>query len=423
MRAAGMAGAEARKGAGGERFERAALESDWRLAEASEHLRFLLHVTPTNTEDAWRRFAASGYAVAPELEYRPLPCKLDRVEECLERAPVDEVRDPTVAGILLEKRGELGDKLMMLRDRGTERFLAASLRVYGGVEEELVELAKRLLYRLPAEAGSEPVQGRLDAAAFAARAERELAHYRRLHPEFAAHVQVSRDVPPSLMVSGDRLLIGAGTHIPKRRAKALIHHEIGTHLVTRFNGSLQPLHLLGCGLAGYDVLQEGLAVVAEYLVGGLNRGRFRILAGRVLAVRCLTVGATFQEAFHELEDRFGFGSRSAFTIVTRVYRAGGLTKDAVYLRGLVELLGYLAGKAPAEGSGPDEPAELDRVGPLLVGKIALRHVPAVRELLERGLLRPPALIPRYLETEEARERLAFLRQGASLLDLLDRRRP
>lgn len=408
-----MARAKARETAGAERFERAALEADWRLAEASERLRFLLHVTPTNTETAWRRFAASDYTVAPELEYRPLPPALEKVDECLEHAPVDEVEDPTAGELLREKRHELADKLAMLRDRGTERFLPASLRVYGGADDDLVELAKRLLYRLPSKARGEPVEGRLDAAAFAARAERELAHYRRLQPDFAGRVQVSRDVPPSLMVSGDWLLIGADTHIPKHRAKALIHHEIGTHLVTRFNGSRQPLRLLGCGLAGYDVLQEGLAVIAEYLVGGLNAGRFRTLAGRVLAVRCLTAGASFPEAFHELDDRFGFESKSAFTIVTRVYRAGGLTKDAVYLRGLVELLGYLA-----EPNG-----DLDRLGPLLIGKLDLPHAPAIRRLLERGLLLPPVLLPRYLDSEEAQERLAFLREGVSPLDLLDRRRP
>jgi hypothetical protein len=135
----------------------------------------------------------------------------------------------------------------------------------------------------------------------------------------------------------------------------------------------------------------------------------------VLAVRCLTSGASFPETFRELEERFGFGGAAAFTITARVYRAGGLTKDAVYLRGLVDLLAYLSDE------GAEPPAELDKLGPLLVGKIDLPHVPAIRELLDRGVLQPPALIPRYLETEQARERLAFLRAGVSPLDLLDRR--
>ena len=33
------------------------------------------------------------------------------------------------------------------------------------------------------------------------------------------------------------------------------------------------------GLTGYDTLQEGLAVLSEYLVGGLSRPRLRLLGG------------------------------------------------------------------------------------------------------------------------------------------------
>ncbi len=402
-----MPGAFARERFPDDTFSRAALEADWRLAEVSDRLEFLLHVTPVNTDTAWRRFAAAGYSGEPELEYRPLACDPAELERLLAKAPVDEIPNPTAAELLREKRDELAAKLAMLRHRGTERFFEGSLRVYGEVDDGLLELAKRLLYRLPAEAVGEPVKGRLDAAAFAARAERELQHYRRLHPEFAARVEVSRDVPPSLMVSGDRLLVGAGIHVPKRRTEALIHHEIGTHLVTRFNGTCQPLRLLACGLAGYDVLQEGLAVLSEFLVGGLNRSRFRILAGRVVAVRCLTSGASFAQAFRELADRFGFDEETAFTIAARVYRSGGLTKDAVYLRGLTAVLDYLAG----DGNGALEP--------LLVGKVDLRHAPAVRDLLDRGLLLPPALVPRYLDSGDVQERLDFVRGGVTPLDLLD----
>lgn len=80
-----------------------------------------------------------------------------------------------------------------------------------------------------------------------------------------------------LMVSGNQLLIGGRTRIPRRRA-CLAQHEIGTHLITRYNGHHQPFRQLEVGLAGYDGLQEGLAVLAEYLVGGLSRLRIRILA-------------------------------------------------------------------------------------------------------------------------------------------------
>lgn len=397
-------------------FEPAALEADACLAEVADGLEFLLHVTPVNLEEAWRGFAASGFTRLPEVHYRPLPYDAaERKRRALE-APVDEVDDPVVGELLREKQEELDVKLSMLRHRGSPRFLEESLRIYGAVEEDLAELAERILFRLPVVSNVEPVSGRLDAAAFAARADRELDHYRRLAPDFEGCVVVSDDALPGLMVSGDRLLVGSGTHVPKRRAAALIQHEVGTHLVTRHNGRRQPLRLLASGLAGYDVLQEGLAVVAEYLVGGLNRSRFRILAGRVLAVRCLTSGAELTETFRLLEDRYGFEDATAFNITARVYRAGGLTKDAVYLRGLVALLEYLA-DGGAGASGPD-PLE-----PLLVGKVDLPHVPAVRDLLDRGLLDPPAVIPRFLEMDEARDRLRLLRTGATILDLLKEMRP
>ena len=83
-----------------------------------------------------------------------------------------------------------------------------------------------------------------------------------------------------------------------------------------------------------DALQEGLAVLAEYLVVGLSRPRLRLLAGRVVAVRYLLDGASFVDTFRELSLTHGFANPVAFTIAVRTFRSGGFTKDAVYLRGL-----------------------------------------------------------------------------------------
>ncbi len=389
-------------------FEPAILEADACLAEAAEELAFLLHVTPVNLEQAWRDFAASRYEKLPEMVYRPIAYDVGEMAATVAEAPVDEIEDRVVGDLLAEKKEELAAKLRMLGRRGSTEFLEDSLRVYGPVEEDLAELAKRMLYRLPPVEHVEPVEGRLDAAAFAARAEREIDFYREIAPDFAGFVDVSEDALPGLMVSGDTLMVGIGTHVPKRRADALIHHEVGVHLVTRYNGCCQPLELLATGLAGYDVLQEGLAVVAEYLVGGLSGSRCRILAARVLAVECLVQGAGFVDTFRLLHDRYGFREETAFHVAARVYRSGGLTKDAVYLRGLASLLLFL-------GSGAGTEIDLD---PLLVGKVDLPHIDSIRDLLDRGLLEPPVLRPRFLELDEARGRLAYLRAGVTPLDLL-----
>jgi uncharacterized protein (TIGR02421 family) len=207
-----------------------------------------------------------------------------------------------------------------------------------------------------------------------------------------------------LLCSGGNLLIGNQTTIPRRRVQALLQHEVGTHLVTYFNGMAAPFQQLHSGFAGYDALQEGLAVLTEYLVGGMSVQRLRLLAARVVAVNMLIEGATFLETFQTLDRDHRFSQRVAYTITMRTYRGGGLTKDAVYLQGLVEILDYLRGGG-----------QLD---PLFVGKIAAEHIPLIQELQHRKVLKPPTLRPRFLEMPGVAERLDKTRNGITVVDLV-----
>ena len=177
--------------------------------------------------------------------------------------------------------------------------------------------------------------------------------------------------------------------------------------MTYYNGRAQPFQQLYSGLAGYEELQEGLAVLAEYLVDGLSTGRMRQLAARVVAVRCLTDGASFVETFRTLHRKYAFTQRAAYNITMRVYRGGGLTKDAVYLRGLEAILRYVQ-------KGGD-------VHPLLVGKMAVDHIPTIKELQYRKVLNPAPHVPRYLRNPSAIERLEALRGGnRSVVELAGR---
>lgn len=235
--------------------------------------------------------------------------------------------------------------------------------------------------------------------------EQEIRHYQGHSPSFNARAIVRHDIFSGLLVAGSDLLIGNQTRINRHRAKALLQHEVGTHLVTYFNGASQPLHLLQVGLAGYDAMQEGLAVLSEFLVGGLTVGRLRTLAARVIAVDLMIQGKRFTEVFSQLVDEFGFEPKTAYTIALRVFRGGGLTKDSLYLKGLVQILDYLA-------KGGD-------IEPLLVGKIAVEHIPIVQELLLCGVLKSPPLRPRYLEDSVALQRLEAITPETTVLDLVD----
>ncbi len=321
------------------------------------------------------------------------------------KVATERVDDPTLSYVLRQTQDELDRQITMLADIGTFRFLPGSLQVFENVKPELRNLARKILQTLAVRDEPSQASRMLNGSAFARLAQAEIKYYRDQSPAFAAQASTRDDIYSGLMVVGGHLLIGRETSIAKRRAEALLQHEVGTHLVTYYNGAAQPLRLLQVGLAGYDALQEGLAVLSEYLVGGLSEARMRTLAARVIAVDQMVRGSTFSNVFQQLVDEFGFEPRTAYTITLRVFRGGGLTKDALYLRGLTEIIDYL-------GSGGD-------LEPLLIGKIAVEHVPVVRELLLSGVLRPPPLRPKYLYSPETQRRLKGISSSTTVLDLID----
>jgi uncharacterized protein (TIGR02421 family) len=382
---------------------KAVLEVDRQLAEVSDSFDYLLQVTPVNPQAAFREFERAAFRGRPVFHYRPVPADPALLKRKLYAVRIERVEDPTLALLFREKRRELDLQINLLLERDSPRALYSSLQLFGPVEDELLATAQRILQEIPARSREDSAGGTLDAEAFAAEARAELAYYRRKQPDLPNEVRV-RDDMVGLMVSRGNLLVGREARIPASRVEALLQHEVGTHVLTYYNGAQQPFQQLHCGLAGYEGLQEGLAVLAEYLVGGLSRPRLRLLAARVVAVRSLIEGARFDDTFHLLSGLHGFNRKTAFTVTMRVYRGGGLTKDAIYLRGLVQVCDYLR-----------RGGDLDT---LFVGKIAADHVPMILELQRRKILYTPALRPRYLKHPVAARSLERVRNGLAVLDLV-----
>ena len=383
---------------------------DTRLAEIAASFDLLLGASPVNHLTMWQGFEASHRERPPRFQYAPLSFDPESLKKSLFQVPVERVEDPLVAELIREKQEELDLRISMLRSRGRPDFFLGSLQLFGRPEEPLVEVARRIL-ELVASGDDHPDDvgcdrsADVDARAFVQRASAEMDAYLSMHPDFPKDIQIRDDITAGLLVSGGRLCVSRHLCLPRARVEALLHHEVGTHVLTFFNGSRQPLRLLASGLARYGALQEGLAVLAEYVVGGLSRTRARTLAARVIAVHARVEGADFVAAFRHLLDH-GIAPRHAFSIVLRVYRGGGLTKDFQYLQGLHDLLHYLHG-----GGSLDV---------LLLGKIGLSHIEIVRELAARGLLVAPAVRPRYLRDERCARRLRDL-AGGDVVRLLTER--
>ncbi|HEY7005994.1 MAG TPA: tyrosine/phenylalanine carboxypeptidase domain-containing protein [Sphingomicrobium sp.] len=382
-------------------FISAALNADKKLDALARSYDFLLSISPINTAEARERFFNGGEQRAPEFKYRPLAVDPDLAKRDLYAIDLSILEDLLLERLLCEKRREIDMQLTLLATRNTSSFRPASMLLYGTVTDDLLAKARTILERVTPRRNA---RERLSASQTAAAAGDLISHYRSIDPRFEARIEVRDDVS-GLLVSGDKLMISSDSSIARNRLDALLSHEVSVHLLTYFNGATQGLTIFRTGLAHYEGIQEGLGVFAEWAVGGLTPARLRLLAGRVVAVDAMTRGADFVEVYRLLRDELRFERYSAFDITARVFRSGGLAKDAIYLEGFLAVI--------------DRVASGKTLDPFWLGKIAPQHVDEVDELLERGLLHRPVFVPEFLGRNDAQARIAALAGGTPLDRILE----
>ncbi|MEX2514492.1 MAG: tyrosine/phenylalanine carboxypeptidase domain-containing protein [Cyclobacteriaceae bacterium] len=378
------------------------LNLDRQLSEFEKKYRFLLLISPTNTMEAKAEFKANQFQYSPKFIYRLLPIDPEQIKEDLYQLDLRSIEDPTLSLLFNAKREEIEKQVTMLKERGTKNFMFSSIRLYSSVDGDLYGKAKNILELVSPEIKS---GGELaDCYYLAHKCREEIDYYRQFLPQIDPTIEIKSDMV-GMLVSQGQLFIGESYKVPKNRVEALVHHEVGTHVLTYYNGMVQPFRQMCTGFAGYEELQEGLAVLSEFLVGGLTADRMRLLAGRVVAAHCLTNDFDFPKTFKLLTDTYLFGEEPAFEITARIFQGGGCTKDIIYLRGLISLIKYLY-----------EDGDLSL---LYIGKIALDHVPLIKELQFRKILKPQPLVPRYMTQKNAVERLDRVRKGITLLEMIN----
>lgn len=377
----------------------AAKKADRKIDDIGRSFDFLLSISPIDTQRAFEDFRANRGEKAPRFHYRPLTVDPDIAKRDLYAIDLTALEDPLLERLLGEKRREIDAQLTMLATRNTPSFRPASMFLYGAVDAPLLADALAIL----GSTAKDPPRGAtITAGAIAAAAERLAARYREVDDCFAPEIRVRDDVD-GLLVSGGRLMIGSRTVMPARRLEALLAHEVSVHLLTYYNGLGQGLGAFSTGLAGYEGVQEGLGVFAEWAVGGLTRTRLRLLAARVVAVDAMLRGATFIDTFRLLTRTHGFSESGAFGIAARVYRSGGLAKDAIYLQGFRAVIDLIVAGASLQ--------------PFWLGKIAVGHVAAIEELLLRGLVQKPRFTPLFLDDPDTRARIKRLREAGGVEQL------
>ncbi|HEA31221.1 MAG TPA: DUF1704 domain-containing protein [Leeuwenhoekiella sp.] len=378
------------------------LNIDREMAKIQGSYQFLLLVAPVNIQALRQRFFDSNFNEIDDYHYRLLPVDPDLLKRKLYNLRIDEIDDPALSYLYNEKREEIDQELTMLKERGTKNFFYSSIRLYKGLAKNIRAEAELILRNNPETPPEEDGQ-LMNAEEFGQLAREEFAYFQQQSSDFNSNVHIRDDVNV-MMVSEGELYLPSDYKMSHLEAKALIQHELGTHALTFYNGRQQPLQLMAQGMADYDPLQEGIAVLSEYLVGALRCNRLRILAGRVIAGAALLDGADFRNMFTMLHVEYGFSKEYAFNITSRMFQGGGFLKDIIYLKGLVELRDYL-------GKGGE-------LQPLLAGKFTLKHVPIIKDLTERGLMLQPKIKPRYFEAPCFQDRMKAFKNGISLSKMI-----
>jgi len=200
----------------------------------------------------------------------------------------------------------------------------------------------------------------------------------------------------SLATAGSRRIrIRADTVFSTCQLEQLLQHEALVHSATARNGRNQPLlSAMGLGAPRTTSVQEGLATLGEMITDTMDVHRLRRIALRIKAIQSGLAGADFIEVFEQLLDG-GQTEEEAFHTSQRVFRGGDVrggivfTKDVIYLQGMLLTQTFLL-KAIQEGQH-HLPLRL------FAGRMNLADVLALEPAFDAGLLRPPAIAPRWVK--------------------------
>ncbi len=343
-------------------------EIDHNLNRLVKKIELLGYVNPLNTEKAKQRFFASKYKENPVFRYPKLkfnPYKLHRLffSQRLER-----IENETIRTLYQDIIYYYSNMVQCIETIGEDKkFYYNSLRIYGTPTEKDVQNARFILHYPdePASQDMEKVFSALEAKAYFDAFSKQY--------DFPLNVKFSTHMAADAMVSNvsQTLLIKKNTKFSKNQLLTLAHHEIGVHLVTTYNGMLQPLKIFSNGFPKNVETQEGLAVFSEYMSGALTLKRLKELSYRVLASDSLIKGYSFSDTFDLIHNQYKLNRHDAFSITLRAHRGGGFTKDRLYLSGLRKVYKRYQAETSMDN--------------LLTGKVSLAYEEAIKMLYSMGL--------------------------------------
>jgi uncharacterized protein (TIGR02421 family) len=356
-------------------------EIDRLASTIKDELSLLSLVTPNNLDEQKELFL-DGTVENPDFEYSDPPANLDDLEQQLDQVTVPDTKPP-VQEIYQKTIDELKNFIHIAKNIGNhEKVRQYSQKIWGEPSEETVRLAEDTLRYADrtvedeANIGSAEMKEKIDQILDTLDIDWEAVYADsktlRVYPS-AKQVEIPRD-----------------REFTENDIERLPVHEIAGHALRAATGHEQPYKILGSGVGQYNQIEEGITTFLEDIAGLMDTETIRKYAARVIAVDSMLDGDSFRETFEKLHDPDHGGYKidqdTAWDVTYRAHRAGGLSKDHIYLDLYTKLSEYLEKE---EGDLKD----------LYIGKVNIEDAERLSDLEE---IKDPLHTPKEL-VEEAEE--------------------
>ena len=339
----------------------------------------LAYVNPINTNSEQKRFIKNKYTEPPNFKYAPIKINAFELKQNLSALRTQDISDISIRQLYESVINSYFDKIDLLSALGTRKFLYNSLRYFGRPSKKDLINAQYILH-LP------PIPSEPKRMPFLSMDE-SIGLFKNALNEYGikCKIELSNRVISQVMVLNSKktILIRPDAQFTRKEVNALIEHEIGVHMVTTQNSSDEKLKIFNLGLPINTLTQEGLAILSEYLSGNITLKRLKKIAFRVVITDMMCSGAGFIECFNYLVNQPEITTNDAYTIVTRIFRGGGFTKDYLYLSGFEKILKLW--KADVN------------LTPLLVGKTSIDFYDTINEMIDREMIVKPKYITKRFE--------------------------
>jgi len=306
---------------------------DRNLSMILANFHFLKYITPLNAS-YWKNLYIQGepLRIKPDFVYREANIDFQNLHKKLSII----IPEDDISVLLARKANELKLFLELIKARNSPVFLEISKQIYGSSDEELLKHAKNWLKLT----SGNPSTFHFNSKVLKEKLEEEIQKM-----NIDVKVKLRKFLSSKAAAGVNTIGLKANAMFSHEDFVRILAHEVETHILRTLNGMNQNLKSVfyygfpraASQTGGYLKTEEGLALFQEERSGILSAKRKRIIAARVLSIYLMDrENLDFNEIFDILTREHKFSASIAFEICERTFRAGGFTKDQIYLKGYLQ---------------------------------------------------------------------------------------